>query len=144
MPNGGDGKGPLSANDRGTWPATPVSPVSLANQAKGCDLPHHDAIDRTRLFRAAAAVVTDNVLSLRPPPLTEVDPGAEVEIDAVFRRKLSGLRYLRRSERIHALRAAQDERASALRALREKRAIARHAARQLRRIKSMPIQSPTP
>jgi len=60
--------------------------------------------------------------------------GAKADIDNVYRRKLVGLRYLRRSERPHALRAARDWRKSALRALREKRAVERHARRTLRQL----------
>jgi hypothetical protein len=58
--------------------------------------------------------------------------GAAAEIATVYRRKLAGLRYLPRSERPHALRAAREWRRSALRAIREKRATERYARRKLR------------
>jgi len=60
--------------------------------------------------------------------------GAEADIATAYRRKLGGLRYLPRSEKPHALRAAREWRRSALRALREKRAVERHARRKLRQL----------
>jgi hypothetical protein len=56
------------------------------------------------------------------------DDDAQVqEIEAMFKRKLSGLRRLPRHARAHALRAAREWRLAALAALREKRARERHA-----------------
>jgi hypothetical protein len=60
--------------------------------------------------------------------------GAAAEIATAYRRKLAGLRYLPRSERPYALRAAREWRRSALRALREKRATERYARRKLRQL----------
>jgi hypothetical protein len=71
--------------------------------------------------------------------ISEVDRGAEADIDATFRRKLSGLRRLPRQARPYALRAARDERALALKALLEKRADARQARRSFLR-----LQRPAP
>lgn len=66
----------------------------------------------------------------------EDDEGAEIEIEAAFRRKIMGLRYLRRNDRMAALRAARAWRQSALSALREKRAAERHARLMRRRLKA--------
>ena len=98
MLNGTVAKRPLGENDRGTGPATSVSPASSAS---------------------------DN-------PLDE-DGGAEFEIDAEFRRRLTGLRRLRRRDQPQALRAAREWRRIALKALREKRIRDRHARYMQRR-----------
>ncbi len=58
------------------------------------------------------------------------DEGTRVDIDAIFQRRLAGLRYLPRDARAAAFRAARDERDLSLRALRESRAV-RHHARKL-------------
>lgn len=61
------------------------------------------------------------------PDLESPDDDGAAEINAEFRRKLMGLRGLRRGERAQALRAARDCRFLALKALREKRARDRQA-----------------
>jgi hypothetical protein len=61
------------------------------------------------------------------------DDGAELEIEAMFKRRLMALRRLPRHQRPLALRIAKEWRALALKALREKRAIERHANHMARR-----------
>jgi hypothetical protein len=102
-------KGPLG-NEHGGGPATFVSPASPARQSN----PPSDS-----------------------PPEVEEEAGAELEIEADFRRKLAGLRRLSRHERPHSLRAARDARRQALRILREKRSWARHARRALQRLQNL-------
>jgi hypothetical protein len=64
----------------------------------------------------------------------EEDEAAKLEIDHLFRRRISGLRRLPRRERPHALRAAREWRMLALKALRERKAAARHARYMLRQL----------
>jgi hypothetical protein len=63
---------------------------------------------------------------------------AVIEIEAEFRRKLMGLRRLRRRERALALRAAREWRSFALNALRERRLRDRHARYMQRRHNQLP------
>lgn len=110
-------------NNRGTGPtATPVSPVHSANDEKNGG--------------------TASVLGFEP----DEDDGALGEIEAEFRRKLAGLRRLRRPERALALRVAKDWRRAALKEWRERRARERHARRTLRRLQTLgrarPLDAP--
>jgi hypothetical protein len=57
----------------------------------------------------------------------EEDETAEAEIEAMFKRRLMGLRRLPRYQRAGALRAAREWRVLELKALRKKRATDRHA-----------------
>ena len=57
----------------------------------------------------------------------EEDGAAEAEIEAMFKRRITGLRRLPRYQRAGALRAAREWRMLELKALREKRARDRHA-----------------
>jgi hypothetical protein len=66
-------------------------------------------------------------------PLEE-DEAAEAEIEAMFKRRLMGLRRLPRYQRAGALRAAREWRQLALKALRERRATDRHARHMLWRL----------
>jgi hypothetical protein len=59
--------------------------------------------------------------------LVEEHEAAEAEIEAMFKRRLMGLRRLPRYQRAGALRAAREWRQVALKALRETRATERHA-----------------
>jgi hypothetical protein len=104
-----------SENDRGTGPATSVSPASSAIEDK------------------------ESHWSPRWRDGEEEDRGgAEFQIDEEFRRKLLGARQLPRRERRQALRAAFDWRRLALKELREKQAVARHARHFLRQL-HMPL-----
>jgi len=64
--------------------------------------------------------------------------GADAEIEAIFRRKIVGLRRLPRRQRAQALREAREWLAFALQALREKKATARHARYVLWRQSRLP------
>jgi hypothetical protein len=79
---------------------------------------------------ANGPAVDDNVMPREPSDAAlgaaDEDKAEEFEIDAEFRRKLAGLRRLRRDERPFALRAAREWRRLALKALREKRTAKRH------------------
>jgi len=92
------------------------------------------ALVRPRFDPAVLLEVTRRNVPSAELDAMEEDEGAVLEIEAVFRRKLMGLRRLPRSERASALRAARDWRQSALKALREKRASERHARHMLRRL----------
>jgi hypothetical protein len=119
-------------SDRGTGPATPVSPVHLASKTGEADEKRCETVARLRFDRATLIEVTrqdDPWPELEP---LEEDEGAVRDINEVFRRKLMGLRRLRRYERPHALRAAREARLLALKALKEKRATERHARHALR------------
>jgi hypothetical protein len=133
MPNGTADKRPFAENDRGTGPATSVSPASSAHE-----------IDNSLKYLPVSPGVSPAEAELQRPSYVEaeIDEGdaAEMEIEAEFRRKLMGLRRLRRRERTQALRAAREWLSFALNALREKRLRDRHA-RYMQRQHS---QFPTP
>jgi hypothetical protein len=63
---------------------------------------------------------------------SEDDDAAAREIEAIFRRKLMGLRRLPKRERAAALRAAREERQLALHALRQRRAMKRRGPGECR------------
>jgi hypothetical protein len=67
--------------------------------------------------------------------LDEESDSAEIEAQAIFRRKIAGLRRLPRRQRAQALREAREWLAVALQALREKKATARHARYMLWQMK---------
>lgn len=97
--------------DRGTRPAAPASPATQsANE-----------------FDYGAMIELTG--RMRPFPQLEdlADDDGTAGIDAEFRRRLRGLRTLRRGERAQALRAARDWRFLALKSLKEKRARERQA-----------------
>lgn len=58
-----------------------------------------------------------------------------MEIEALFQRKLMGLRRLPKRERAAARQVAKEERQQALMGLREKRATERRARQALRRLR---------
>jgi hypothetical protein len=110
--------------DHGNRPATPASPARPAHE-----------IEITSSWAPAAASTSLSTGSARanwsvpPPDLSgESDDAASAEIEAEFRRMLSGLRRLPRGARAAALRAARNYRYLAHKALREKRQCDRQAA----------------
>ncbi|MGD0188117.1 MAG: hypothetical protein ABSC25_23100 [Roseiarcus sp.] len=135
-PNGGDGNRLTSANDRGVLPATLVPPASFATTKEDTDDRDAETIVLPRCFRAAAREVARDVPDLPTFEASGIEAGAEFDIEDAFRRALSGLRYLPRRDRPHALRRAREERAARLRALRERRAVERHARWLLRKLLS--------
>ena len=113
------------ANDRGTGPATPASPANSANEI---DQPSdRTAPTRPDMRQAVVAEITHNVSGCGALEAPADDGAAEAEIDAAFRRKLIGLRFLRPGEWAQVLRAAREWKCLALKALREKRASDRRA-----------------
>ena len=118
------------ANDRGTRPATPVSPDISASQnedSRSFEAPIPPEIE--------APEEGDGPRAPSPEPLEE-DGSAEAEIEREFGGRLMGLRRLPRSQRGGALRAALEWRRDALAALREKRTRerqSRYAASKLQR-----------
>jgi hypothetical protein len=72
----------------------------------------------------------------------EDDGAAEAEINAAFRRMLSGLRYLRRDERAAAVRAAREWLVLEMKGLRNRRANDRRARIALRRLRRPPRRQP--
>jgi hypothetical protein len=104
--------------DTGGRPAAPVPPaLQSANEIKPAGLPARVA----REFDYGAMVETTG--RTHPfPDLEDIEDDGAAEIVAEFRRRLRGLRYLRRGERAEALRAAREWRFLALKALKEKRA----------------------
>lgn len=126
-------------NDRGTEPGTLGSPDYSPNENKQPSERQSDAPVRFRFSAAAAIEVTRRGFPSSGVDDPEDGEAAEIEIEAVFRRKLAGLRHLPRKERPHALRAARAWRQSALKELRDRRASERHARHMLRR-----LQAPTP
>jgi hypothetical protein len=130
MLNGTSDKRLFAENERGTGPATPVSPASSASEI---DKPS----DRRPITsqRLSQIEVELRHKSDESDPLDDSD-AAEIEIEAEFRRKLMGLRRLRRRERAQALRVAREWRSFALNALRERRLRERQLVRQRSRILS--------
>jgi len=109
-------------NDRGTWPATPASPATSANQKDR--LPSEVPAQAFRSPAIDTAHRGSDAGGLGP---ADDDGGAEAEIEAMYRTKFAGIRRLPRHQRPLARRAAREWRQSALRALREKRAGERYA-----------------
>lgn len=70
---------------------------------------------------------------VEPDPI-DPDAGAELEIEAMFRSKLTALRQLPREQRAAASRAAREWLLLALKALAEKRRAGRLDKRMLRRL----------
>jgi hypothetical protein len=127
MLSGVKGKRPFEENDRGTGPATSVSPAHSAPE-----------IDKPPKYLPALPSVSPPPPELRRSSSVEMEAldegdAAELEIEAEFRRKLMGLRRLRHGERAQALRAAREWRSFALNALREKRLRERHSRYLVRR-----------
>jgi len=131
MRSGGKGNGLPMGNDRGTGPATSVSPDALANEQSRSD--KFLAVARTIFSSAAAIELTQQDYPSLGSEATEDD--GTTEIQDTFRRMLMGLRQLPRQERAQALRAAQEWRLYALNAVREKRARDRYARYMLWRLK---------
>jgi hypothetical protein len=131
MPNGTADKRPFAENDRGTGPATSVSPAHSAPE-----------IDKPSEYLPASPSISPPEPELQRPSYVEaeIDEGdaAELEIEAEFRRKLMGLRRMRRRERAQALRAAREWLSFALNALRERRLRDRHARYMQRRLNQSP------
>ena len=129
--------GHAAGNNRGTRPATPVSPDYPARENN-----RHTETQPVAILAKFGSAATNEVTRRAADPV-EFDEfesetsGAEVDIATAYRRKLAGLRYLSKRERPHARRAAHEWRIAALKALREKRAVerrARHARRRLLRL----------
>jgi hypothetical protein len=100
MRAGASDSGP-SENDRGTGPATSVSPTpSQANEFE--DWPDSDQCYGSH-----------------------VEDGAESEIEAEYRRRSAGARRMPKRERRQALKQAREWRSAALVALRERRSYRR-------------------
>jgi hypothetical protein len=120
-------------NDRGTGPATLVSPAPSAQE-------NDRAIEYRPLVESKRGATETDVPRRAMPSIEPVDEddAADVDIDTIFKRKLMGLRLLPRRERAQAYRAAKEWRRAALKALREKRlneCHARYMLRQLKRIR---------
>jgi hypothetical protein len=127
-------------NERGTGPATSVSPVSPANK-KGEAPESRTPPFIHRVLTKTAAEIT-HVGCRRPnPSFVDPDEAAEIEIEAIYRRAIAGLRQLPRRERPYAMRVAKDALMFALKALREKRATKRHGEHMLRKLKAEPVPS---
>jgi hypothetical protein len=116
-------------NERGTWPATPASPATSANEP---ERPIQVSVPPS--ISAAAVEVTRSGSDGAGFEPVEEDAGAETEIEAAFGAKLMDLRRLPRSQRPLALRAAREWRQSALKGLREKRARDRQVQHMLWRL----------
>jgi hypothetical protein len=128
MKNRAKSKDPMESN-RGAEPATLVPPVSLANKLTGEEDRPSNSRRRFIAFENAQMEVTHGLSERLVLPDNECDESASAEIDAIFQRKLAGIRRLPKHERSSARRAAMEERAMAHLALRRKR----EATRQLRR-----------
>jgi hypothetical protein len=132
---GARGKGLLTANDRGTGPATLASPAPSANEN---ERPREYQLLASAKFHPAAIELTRvGNSSVDPEPIEDAD-SPEVEIQMIFRRRIAGLRSLPRRERAQAFRAALEWLWFATAAMREKRLTERHARcmrRQLKRIR---------
>jgi len=120
--------GHAAGTERGDRLATPLPPDYLAKEKMELSV-HPLLIDLRREFRAAAWHGTTRAGLLLAEADAVEGEAEELEIETTFRRKLAGLRRLRKSERPHALRAAREWRQSALRELRERRARERQANR---------------
>jgi len=108
-PNGDSVPKSSTENDQGTGPATPWSPASLASDNEPEPLNPDDGIQ------------TD-------------DGGAAFEIENEYRRRLAGMRHLRRPVRAAAYRAAKEWFRAATVELREKRTRERQARALERRL----------
>jgi hypothetical protein len=131
MLSGTADKRAFEENDRGTGPATSVSPAHSASE-----------IDKPPKYLPAAPSVSPLESELPRSPSVEAEAfdegdAAEMDIENEFRRKLMGLRRLRRRERAQALRAAREWRSFALNALREKRLRERQARYMLEHMKRL-------
>jgi hypothetical protein len=119
--------------ERGERLATPVPPDWLAKEKIELSARPRN-INLGGEWRAAAWHGTTRAGLLLPETKVIEGEAEELEIETTFRRKLSGLRRLPKSERPSALKAARDWRQSALNALREKHARERHANHLLRNL----------
>jgi hypothetical protein len=99
-----------SENDPGTGPATSVSPA----RPTGNDI---------------------NEFNPDSPGLEKDEDGAALEIENEFRRRLAGLRILRRGQKAAAYRSAMEWRRQAMIALRERKLRDRHTAFLIKRIR---------
>jgi hypothetical protein len=123
------GKRCFTANDRGTGPATSVSPASLADEDQkafeyqpfACAKCHAPAVE---LIHGVASFAESEPVDEAGSP--------EGEIQAIFRCWIAGLRRLPKRERSQALRAALEWLWFAEAALREKRLAERNARYRLR------------
>ncbi len=120
--------------ERGRRSATPLSPDYPANKKNEPPEPQYGAAVRLGFNSPAIREVTRRRMPSIALDTRDEDEGAEIEIEGLFRRRLSALRRMPRYERPHALRAAREWRQLALKAIREKRAAARHAQHLLRRL----------
>lgn len=105
--------------DTGGRPAAPASPA--LQSANEIDPPFGQPIRLTKEFDHGAMVETTG-RTYPFPGLEDLEDEGAAEIAAEFRRRLRGLRYLRRGERAQALRAALEWRFIALKELKAKRA----------------------
>lgn len=104
--------------DRGDRPAAPAPPA--LQSANEIEPPFGQAIRVTKEFDYGAIAETTG-RTYPFPSLDDLEDEGAAEIASEFRRRLRGLRYLRRGERAQALRAAREWRFIALKALKTKR-----------------------
>jgi hypothetical protein len=136
MRSGANGRGHLSETDRGNRLAATASPAPIkpAN-----DIEHPpDRVPLPRFRMSSIEVLKPGPHAVLEDPI-EDDDAIAMEIKAMFRRKLIGMRRLLRSERAAALRAAREWLFAALLALRQMRAQRRQDKRTRRR-----LQRPSP
>ena len=111
-------------NDRGTVPATSVSPaLSPANENQKED---EDQSFASSKFIPAASELTRREFLPAEMMSAEEEDTPDFEILKIFRRKIAGMRRLPRHQRAQVIRAALEWLWSNMAALREKRAYARH------------------
>ena len=121
-------------NDRGVRLADAGPPDYLALKNDRPPEMRSAAIIRSRFCAAVSIEVTGRRLPTLELDACEEGNAEEIEIEAVFRRMISGLRRMPKRDRPSALRNAREWRQFALKALREKRANARHANHMRRRL----------
>jgi hypothetical protein len=114
--SGETGKGPCTENDLGVGLATAEPPSRLANQSGADECP-------------------DNLLE---------SEAEELELQAEFRRKLTGIRSLRWRDRAGARRELYKWLRAARKDLRDRKSSARLAQRERRRILMLSGQMPKP
>jgi hypothetical protein len=119
-------------NDRGTGPATSVSPVLSANENQKED--DYQPFASGKLKMATSELTRPDLLAAEPTS-AEDEGSPEFEILKIFRRRIAGLRRLPHHQRARAIRAALEWLWSTLAALREKRAYARHRRHMLWQMK---------
>ena len=128
---GGNGKSHISESDNGAGPATVRPPSIQAAKTEEARVSNRPLLLD---FTSAGREIIDIGGFVEP---IEEGEGAELEIEAEFRRKLHGSRFLPRKARAGARRAAREWRRAALSALREKRLLERATVRALHRTRRL-------